>query len=342
MIGKNHRILKSAHHPPQFYEELWRTITSGRIWRGEIKNKAKDGSHYWVKTVIVPIFDKGVIKEFLSIRTDITNRKKAEERLNNAIKIIKAKEEIIKYQLNEIKEIDKQKDEFSSMISHELKSPLVPILGYCEMLKDDASSKLDPHQLDAVDEIFHNAQRLERIIGDVLDAQKLHMNQLTFNKTRLDLGEFLTRLTNEYLPQMLEKQIQFKIKPCGKLILQCDECRLRQVLDNLIQNAIDFVPKKNGKIECIVQKQDESVVFCVKDNGVGISKEEQSRLFKKFYQVDTSYKRIHSGTGLGLVICKGIVEGLGGKIWIESNKGNGTAFYFTLPIKEEMQVVINH
>lgn len=345
LMGQNHRMLKSGHHPPQFFDGMWRTISSGRIWRGEIKNKAKDGSYYWVKTVIVPIFDdNGVITEFLSVRTDISNRKKAEERLQHALTEIKEKEKIIKHQLEEIKEIDKQKDEFSSMVSHELKSPLGPILGYCELLKDYVYSKLDPIQSEAIDEIFDNAKRLERIIGDVLDVQKHHMNQLTFNKTKFELYDFLGRLTKEYVSLMTEKQIQFKVKHDEKLILQTDGYRLRQVLDNLIRNAIDFVPKKNGKIEVVVDRQGENLVFCVKDNGIGISKEDQQNLFKKFYQVDTSYTRRHGGTGLGLVICKSIVEGLGGKIWVESEKGKGTAFFFTLPmpqIKEIAAVIRN-
>ena len=340
LIGNNHRILKSGYHSPQFYEKLWRTISEGHIWRGDIKNKAKDGSYYWVKTVIVPIFDdNGAITEFLSVRTDITNRKNSEEKLQFAIIEIKEKEQIIKLQLEEIKKTDKQKDEFSSMVSHELKSPLGPILGYCELLRDYAPDKMDPIQSEAIDEIFDNAKRLERMIGDVLDVQKLNMNHLSFNKTKLELEQFLILLAKKYSPLMSEEQIQFKIKSNIKLTFQTDEDRLSQVFDNLILNAIDFVPKKNGKIEISIDKQDENLVFCVKDNGIGISKEEQQNLFKKFYQVDTSYTRSHGGTGLGLVICKSIVEGLGGKIWIESEKGKGATFFFTLPISQTKEMV---
>ena len=340
LIGNNHRILKSGYHSPQFYEKLWRTISEGHIWRGDIKNKAKHGSYYWVKTVIVPIFDeKGAITEFLSVRTDITNRKNSEEKLQFAIIEIKEKEQIIKLQLEEIKKTDKQKDEFSSMVSHELKSPLGPILGYCELLRDYAPDKMDPIQSEAIDEIFDNAKRLERMIGDVLDVQKLNMNHLSFNKTKLELEQFLILLAKKYYPLMSEKQIKFKINSDVKLIFQTDKDRLSQVFDNLILNAIDFVPKKNGKIEISIDKQDENLVFCVKDNGIGISKEEQQNLFKKFYQVDTSYTRSHGGTGLGLVICKSIVEGLGGKIWIESEKGKGATFFFTLPISQTKEMV---
>lgn len=332
LIGQNHRILKSGHHPDSFYTGIWRVIADGSIWRGEIKNKAKDGSYYWVKTVIVPFLDdKGIPKEFLSIRTDITNRKIAEDQLRTAFNKIKEKEKVIKFQLEEMEKIDRQKDEFASMISHELKSPLGPILGYIELLKYQQFSDSPLLQLEAIDEIFENAKRLENIINDVLDAERLNMRQLSFNKVKFDVGEFMTKLTKEFLPLMTKKQIQFKIKTTSQLILESDGARLRQVLDNLIRNAIDFVPEKNGKIEVGVHRQDENVVFSVKDNGIGISKKQQSNLFKKFYQVDTSYTRKHGGTGLGLVISKGMVEGLGGKIWVESESGKGSIFYFSIP-----------
>ena len=339
LLGQNHRILKSGYHSKEFFDNMWKTISSGKIWHDEIKNRAKDGSFYWVKTVITPIFDdNGIITEFLAIRTDITNRKKAEENLLNAITKIKDKEEIIKCQLTEIKKTDNLKDEFFSMISHELKSPLGPIMGYCELLKDHTFSKLDPIQSEAVDEIFDNAKRLEKIIGDVLDVQKFNMNQFSFNKTKFELNEFMKQLAKKYFPLMLEKQIQFKINSDVKLIFQTDKDRLIQVLDNLILNAVDFVPRKNGQIEVGLSKQDKNIVFCVKDNGIGISKEDHQHLFKKFYQIDTSYTRNHGGTGLGLVICKSIVEGLGGKIWVKSERGKGATFFFSLPISQIKEI----
>ncbi|MDE1769015.1 MAG: ATP-binding protein, partial [Thaumarchaeota archaeon] len=110
-----------------------------------------------------------------------------------------------------------------------------------------------------------------------------------------------------------------------------DPDRLSQVFANLIKNSVDFVPKSDGVIEINAHGENNQVVFYVKDNGSGIPKEKQENLFKKFYQIDTSLKRSHGGTGLGLVICKGIAEALGGKIWFESEIGKGATFYFTIP-----------
>jgi len=102
--------------------------------------------------------------------------------------------------------------------------------------------------------------------------------------------------------------------------------------ETLIRNAVDFVPSKNGKIEVATRRESEKMIFHVKDNGIGISKDKQHYIFKKFYQVDTSHRRQHGGTGLGLVICKGIVQSLGGEIWFESEPGTRTEFSFSIPV----------
>jgi len=131
---------------------------------------------------------------------------------------------------------------------------------------------------------------------------------------------------------MKEKNIHFTTT-CDDVNFQTDETKIIQVLSNLIQNSVDFTPIVDAKIEVDAKKEGDDIIFCVKDNGIGISEENQINLFKKFYQIDTSIIRKHGGTGLGLTICKGFVEGLDGKIWVRSNIGKGSTFYFTIPIK---------
>ena len=126
------------------------------------------------------------------------------------------------------------------------------------------------------------------------------------------------------------KNITLEIKDDLHYMINSDRIRLRQVFDNLIRNAIDFVPRDVGRIHIGVIDKNVHVVFYVKDNGIGISQEKQEELFKKFYQVDASYTRSHGGTGLGLVICKSLIEIMGGTIWVESTPGTGTTFYFML------------
>jgi len=128
-----------------------------------------------------------------------------------------------------------------------------------------------------------------------------------------------------------EKGIKLVNLNKDKLIVKSDSFRIEQVLINLLLNAIEFVPKEKGIIEINVKEQDHTVIFSVKDNGPGISKDNQKQLFDKFYQVDRSLRRNHEGIGLGLTVCKGIVDGLGGKIWLNSTLGEGAVFYFSIP-----------
>ena len=243
--------------------------------------------------------------------------------------------ETIEKQLEEIKSIDKQKDEFVAMISHELKTPMTPIKMYSSALKKPKMlGELSEKQKKAVDAISFNALRLERTVGDLLDAQKLELGKMKFEKKEMKVEELMAQITTNLNSQTEEKGCQLINHTTEKNTIKSDSSRLAQVLTNLINNAIDFIPKDKGKIEINAQKSDDGILFSVKDNGIGMSLETQGKLFKKFFQTDTSIKRKHGGTGLGLSICKGIVEGLGGKIWLESQEGKGTDFYFTIPEEE--------
>jgi len=153
---------------------------------------------------------------------------------------------------------------------------------------------------------------------------------MKFDKEKFDVTEFMAEIHKEYLPLMKEKQIDLVDSTEKKLIITSDKDRIRQVIDNLVLNSADFANKKEGRIEIGAKNEDGKIVFFIKDNGSGIPIEMQPEMFKKFFQVDTSLTRKHPGTGLGLVVCKGIVEGLGGEIWFESQPGIGTSFYFTL------------
>jgi len=131
---------------------------------------------------------------------------------------------------------------------------------------------------------------------------------------------------------MSEANIDFTYT-CEDVEIQTDETRIIQVLNNLLKNSVDFTPGTDGKIEVKAKKEGDDIVFSVTDNGIGMAEENQTNLFVKFYQIDTSLTRKHGGSGLGLTICKGIIEGLGGKIWVESKESKGSIFYFTIPIK---------
>lgn len=231
-----------------------------------------------------------------------------------------------------LKKAKKHKDEFAAMISHELKNPLTPIKIYATALKRPKMlGELNKKQMDAVDGIHFNALRLEGLIGDLLDVQKLEIGRMKFENKWIVVEEFMAMITKNLKSQTEQKGGQLINHTKGKIIMKSDTPRLSQVFSNLINNSIDFIPKNKGKIEINAQKKDGKVLFSVKDNGLGMTLETQKNLFQKFYQADTSITRKHGGTGLGLAICKGIVEGLGGKIWLESEVGKGTNVYFTIP-----------
>ena len=230
----------------------------------------------------------------------------------------------------QLQEVNRQKDEFASMITHELKTPLVPILGFCDILKDPQSGEMNELQKDSIDEIHKNANELLHLIQNMLNAQKVEMHKLKFNLKTIDVNKYMKgRYKNlEYL--MKDKKIDFQNFCTSELKIKGDEEKINEIFSNMVLNAIDFVPEK-GKIDIHATESDHMVLFSVKDNGIGIPKNKIGNMFKKFYQADTTATRKHGGSGLGLAICKGFVEGMGGKSWLESEEGKGTTFFFTIP-----------
>jgi signal transduction histidine kinase len=177
-----------------------------------------------------------------------------------------------------------------------------------------------------------------------MDVYKLDMGKLKFSMTDTDITKLINETISELRPLAIARKIELTTEIIANGTVFCDPNRIDQVLSNLIKNSIDFVPDNgNGKINVRVQKErgdDESDVnlFTVEDNGIGINPEKADKLFQKFYQIDTGPARKHSGTGLGLVICRGIIEAHGGKIWVDKTYGSGAAIKFTLPqIKKQLK-----
>ena len=236
--------------------------------------------------------------------------------------------------VQKLKDMDRKKVEFSSMVSHELKTPLVPILGYVQMLqKNNFLGELNEKQTEAVNEIYSSAIKLQRLVGDIMTTQKLELGKLDFNSENISVSVMLDDILKEFKPITNEKNITLNLNFSGDLSIFSDKDRINQVFTNLIRNAIDFVAKDTGIVTIGAKDDSEYVEFFVQDNGPGISKENQKEIFKKFYQIDTSTSRKRGGSGLGLAICKGIIEALGGKIWVKSEENVQTTFYFKIPKK---------
>ena len=223
---------------------------------------------------------------------------------------------------------DKLKQEFLDLITHEFQTPLVPILGFSQALQyPEIYGKLTEKQLEAVEIIFRNSHNLQTMITNVLDVINLETGKMKFYHDEFNVNDLVIEFLDECDYKIKEKKIQVTKKIDSDLIINSDRSRIKQVLRNLIDNAISFVPKDNGKIEIGFSEKKDHVLFYVKDNGQGMDKHEQSEIFKIFYQVVQGKRRKHGGLGIGLAICSLIVENLGGDIWIESELGKGSTFY---------------
>ena len=287
-----------------------------------------------------------------SFNSMVNSIKRYNERQNELTKALEFKndeltetEKDLRRANEELVNTETAKEEFLSMISHELKTPLTPLKMYAEMLLHIRSvGELNEKQLKAMKMILRSISQLELLVNDIFDVYKLDIGKLKLTKKVVQVASLVKENMSELGLLMRDKQIQFNaeiIPPSEKVNVLCDPRRIGQVLANLIKNSVDFVPDKGGRItirtEAGYSKQTNDgnsnyVVFTIEDNGSGIPFEKIINLFKKFYQVDTSTKRKHGGTGLGLAICKGIVEGHGGKIWVDTKHTQGTMIKFTLPI----------
>lgn len=289
-----------------------------------------------------------------SFNSMVNSIKRYNERQNELTKALEFKndeltetEKDLRRANEELVNTETAKEEFLSMISHELKTPLTPLKMYAEMLlKIRSMGELNEKQLKAMKMILRSISQLELLVNDIFDVYKLDIGKLQLNKNVVQVASLVKENMSELGLLMRDKQIQFNaeiIPPSEKVNVLCDPRRIGQVLANLIKNSVDFVPDKGGRItirtEADYSKQTNDgnsnyVVFTIEDNGSGIPFEKIINLFKKFYQVDTSTKRKHGGTGLGLAICNGIVEGHGGKIWVDTNHTQGAMIKFTLPIAD--------
>jgi signal transduction histidine kinase len=250
---------------------------------------------------------------------------------------LKQNEIVLKKSNEELKKLDRLKDEFISVASHELRTPIQPILGLSEVLHDKIK---DTKQIELIDAIIRNAKRLQQLTEDILDVTKIESQSLKLNKERFNLSELISTIVEEYKNEIGKDNGNIKLVNSiikDTVIIEADRHRISQVISNLIDNAIKFT--KKGTITISIEKKDDWAIVSIKDTGTGIEPEIMPKLFSKF--ASKSYQ----GTGLGLFICKSIVEAHGGKIWAENNnnaadgKKGGATFSFTLSIIKQEQTI---
>lgn len=230
-----------------------------------------------------------------------------------------------------LKELDRMKGEFVSNVSHELRAPLHTISGFVQLL---LSGKVEDNatQQECLETVYRQTQHLTRLIDDLLDVSSMEAGHFELRKGSVQMHEVVQEVLQELRPMATQKQITLTDKTTPDLpVVFADGQRLGQVVRNLVHNAIKFTPEK-GHVTVSGLAHADQVVIMVQDDGPGIPAEAMVHLFERFYQVDSSSTRRVGGTGLGLYICKQIVEAHGGSIWVESEPGKGSVFRFSVPI----------
>ncbi|MFH0875982.1 MAG: HAMP domain-containing sensor histidine kinase [archaeon] len=240
---------------------------------------------------------------------------------------MKANEELIR--LNEVK------DNFLSSVSHELKTPLTSIKTYNQIIYNQILGPINNKQKEAINTILSSINCLEALIKNILDVSKYEAGKAEFNIELFDLNKIIPIVEKEFEPQLSTIQATLIINIAKKgVIIYADKQKITQVFRNLINNAIKYRSEKKLKIEINIKRTKKEVIISIRDNGIGISKENQKNLFSKFYQIDSGPARKTEGTGLGLFIIKHIVEGHSGNLNVISKLGKGTSFIIHLPVKK--------
>jgi PAS domain S-box-containing protein len=302
ILGKDHNILNSGYHSKDFFKNLWKTIGSGSVWKGEIRNKAKDGTYYWVDTTIVPFINgQGKPYQYLAIRNDITERKKTEEVLHRQDKLAAV-------------------GQLAAGVAHEIRNPLTSMKGYAEFLQLDEK---DPERMEFLSIILDEIERVNTIVEDFMVLAKPKVveleekNVVPVIKNVVSLLEFEARKKNVRLTFDCNHEI---------IQIECDENRLKQVFLNFIKNGIEAMPN-GGELHVKTIIHDNNVQISIQDTGVGISEEKLKKLGEPFY---TTKK---NGNGLGLMVSFKIIESHNGKVFVESEPNKGTTFNILLPAK---------
>lgn len=332
VAGKTPRILKSGEMPQDFYALLWKALIGGRPWSGEIRNKTKSGAMIWIKANISPVRNsEGRLTHFLALQKDVTLEKQLTA-------------DVVQARL-EAERANQAKSDFLASMSHEIRTPLNAIVGMSELIDESALSKEQAQYLS----IMRNASdTLLSLINDILDISKIEAGRTEIEKAPFNLEDLVAQVSDMIAVRAAKKgvEVNCKLEADVPVYLEGDATRLKQVLMNLMGNAVKFVEK--GWVSLSVKKMGTEggrlqLLFSVKDTGIGIPADKLVSVFEKFTQADSSTTRKYGGTGLGLPISKMLIELMGGKVWVESEPGKGTTFYFTLavcPQKDKQEVYL--
>ncbi|MFZ3230998.1 MAG: ATP-binding protein [Pseudobdellovibrio sp.] len=323
LIGQNHRVLKSNHHSNEFFVELWQTISSGKTWKGEIKNLAKDGSTYWVHTLIIPIMKKNKPDKYVSVRYDITEKKIADEKLT--------------IYASKLETSNKELQNFASIAAHDLQEPLRKLQTFSDRLMKKTKDFISEENIDYLKKIANSANRMQLLINDLLAYSRVTTKSQPFSVINLNLIVAQVVSDLEVRIEQTKGNVQWGLLPS----IEADSTQMYQLFQNLLSNALKFVTPETVPcvtIDAKVFNLSESGVnrlFCqinINDNGIGFDEIYLDRIF-------TIFQRLHGrndyeGTGIGLAICRKITDRHGGSVTAKSTINQGSNFIITLPLKQ--------
>jgi len=332
VTGQSTSILHAELMPEGFYAELWQTITSGKEWRGEIRNKKKNGQIYWESTNTSPVRNEiGEITHFITTKEDITEKKTATELLQQAKQAAE--------------EANRAKSDFLANMSHEIRTPLNAIIGMSYLARRVAT---DDKILGYLGKVHFAGNHLLGVVNNILDLSKIEAGKLELETAVFKTARLLENITVLIGSYAASKNLELVLDMDTAVPeqLRGDFQRIGQVLVNYANNAIKFT--KQGKISIRMKRLDETdsdilLRLEVEDTGIGLTLEQQSKLFQSFQQADSSTSRKYGGTGLGLAISKQFAHMMGGEVGVESELGKGSTFWFTARLEklkegEEVQV----
>ena len=331
ILGQNCRFRQGVDTSPETIKEIKEALEAKKIHRVEILNYTKENKPFWNNLQISPVFsDDGALSAFVGIQQDITKKVEAEKELVEA----KAQSELANV----------SKSEFLAAMSHEIRTPMNGVLGMLNLLKN---SQLTEDQYYKVKVASSSANSLLTLINDILDFSKVDAGKLELEILEFDVRDMLGEFAQSAAVPAHDKGLEFilDITQVNVSCVQGDPGRLRQILTNLVSNAIKFTASGEVLVEVILSDVDTEnwQLKCnIKDTGIGITQEQQSKLFKSFSQVDASTTRKFGGTGLGLAIVKKLCVLMNGGVSVESDDGKGScfSFYVQLPKSDKAQPVI--
>jgi len=322
LIGKNSLSLIEESEHKKAIKNLKRTLNKGFIKATEYILKRKDGSTFYGELSASLIKNSsGKPQGFIAITQDITKRKKSEK--------------IIKNEVKKLNEINQAKNNFLDTISHELKTPLTSINAHLQLLEEN-KNLLNKEDKESLEIILINNEQLKFLIDNILEISRIKSKRLELFKSKVNINSLIEEVVKNLKYLSIKKTIKMITQIPPNTFVYGDKERIKEIFNNLINNAIKFT--KKGSITIKAHKIRRFINFEILDTGIGISKNDLTKIFGKFFQLKTNLNKKYDGTGLGLEISKQLVELHGGKIKVESKLGKGTIFTFTLPIKKEAKI----